>query len=351
LACDLETGACTAEANVVYALAETGLGLPCGSRVAPCRNLQDAAGQLSVERPTLVMLPTNKSFIEGASLPAGAALRVLGNGVEVAPYTDTSGFTVTGGTVHFDGLNLQRQSSMHVEPGLKCTNARVSVTGATVTGFRGGIAATDCPLSVQSGRFLGNHVGLEARCSGSCSTDFPLTVERSLFEANVFALVTSVAPYSIRNNLFLRNGDGNYTRVINLGGGAGPKYFGYNTLVGNTNNCIYIGIVACGATVEVTSNVSWGNFPGFAPGSCDDQVFIGCETSMSFNLTETLYPGLENRGGLDPRFTNAAADDFTLRSDSPALDTGNPAGAPTQDYLGNQRPLGSGFDIGAFESF
>jgi len=44
-----------------------------------------------------------------------------------------------------------------------------------------------------------------------------------------------------------------------------------------------------------------------------------------------------------------AGNDYHLREDSPAIDAGASTGAPDVDLDGNERPLGAGFDVGAYE--
>ena len=51
----------------------------------------------------------------------------------------------------------------------------------------------------------------------------------------------------------------------------------------------------------------------------------------------------------DPKFVDASGADFHLQGSSPAIDKGSPLNAPTNDYDGNIRPYGSGYDIGAYE--
>ncbi|MCP4711916.1 MAG: BACON domain-containing protein, partial [Planctomycetes bacterium] len=51
----------------------------------------------------------------------------------------------------------------------------------------------------------------------------------------------------------------------------------------------------------------------------------------------------------DPLFVNASSADFHLKENSPAIDTGSSTNAPSDDYDGNSRPRGSGYDIGAYE--
>ena len=51
----------------------------------------------------------------------------------------------------------------------------------------------------------------------------------------------------------------------------------------------------------------------------------------------------------DPAFVDPDAADFHLREGSPAIDAGSSDNAPDNDFEGNPRPKGSGYDIGAFE--
>jgi len=348
--CDTVTGQCVAELQTVYALAETGLDAPCGTQVAPCRNLATAAGFLTDTRPNLVLIATNQSFNVGATLPPILGLKVIGNGVLVHPYTDTPAFDVKGGSVQFDGMNVTNGVAA-TAAALTCTNASITVVRSTVSDSASGIKGNDCDVFVSDSKILRNGSGISAQSSAPASTPHVFTLERSRLEGNVYALSTNGAPVVIRNNLFLRNGNENYTRVISFYSEVGTPYFGFNTLVGNFNNCIYIGIVACNgsATPAMDSNISWGNFPSRQPGACENQVFYGC-SSMSNNITETVYPGVANLS-LDPMFTAPASDDYSLKVGSPAIDKASTTNTPATDYLGNARPKGLAPDIGAHESY
>ena len=48
-------------------------------------------------------------------------------------------------------------------------------------------------------------------------------------------------------------------------------------------------------------------------------------------------------------FVNVATNDYRLKSGSLAIDAGTSANAPAKDLLGNARPSGNGYDIGAYE--
>lgn len=85
-----------------------------------------------------------------------------------------------------------------------------------------------------------------------------------------------------------------------------------------------------------------------------DQVG-GPEVTIDHNLIDGFRgsePG-ETRGSNyvegDPRFVNAAGNNFRLQSNSPAIDQGNVSGAPSHDYHGLPRPVNGDWDIGAFE--
>jgi hypothetical protein len=52
---------------------------------------------------------------------------------------------------------------------------------------------------------------------------------------------------------------------------------------------------------------------------------------------------------LDPLFTNIAALDVHLQSNSPVIDQGTTLAQVTNDYYAGPRPQGAGYDIGAVE--
>ncbi len=51
----------------------------------------------------------------------------------------------------------------------------------------------------------------------------------------------------------------------------------------------------------------------------------------------------------DPKFVNPSGADFHLQQSSPAIDKGSSINAPNNDFDGNQRPQGAGYDLGAYE--
>ncbi len=64
-----------------------------------------------------------------------------------------------------------------------------------------------------------------------------------------------------------------------------------------------------------------------------------------------IQGGHDGEGNIDadPLFVDAANDDLHLQGALPCIDTGTADGAPSDDLDGNFRPVGSGYDMGAYE--
>jgi hypothetical protein len=124
--------------------------------------------------------------------------------------------------------------------------------------------------------------------------------------------------------------------------------------------------VASGSTMNVTNNIFDGGvdtvkyaFSFNGTQLNDNGVTIVCDYNLIYNTTESNhYDGqLVNEGFVnaigpndvdtDPLFTNAGTD-FTLTDDSPAINSGTTSNALI-DFIGVSRPVGAGFDMGAYD--
>ena len=79
-----------------------------------------------------------------------------------------------------------------------------------------------------------------------------------------------------------------------------------------------------------------------------DQDFSHTDARISNTLVGGGAPGTDNLD-LDPLFVDPEQGDFRLRDGSPAIDAGTADGAAVVDLDGNERPLGGGVDMGAYE--
>jgi len=92
-----------------------------------------------------------------------------------------------------------------------------------------------------------------------------------------------------------------------------------------------------------------------APGVPTQTLAIDHNLIDGYRGTEGETRGSEYVEG-DPLFINAAGADYHLRENSPAIDAGSAAGAPSDDFDGRSRPLdGNGdgnaaYDIGSYET-
>jgi hypothetical protein len=76
----------------------------------------------------------------------------------------------------------------------------------------------------------------------------------------------------------------------------------------------------------------------------------GGSAATTFNSpTGGSMIGINGNFNADPQYTDAGSRDYSLGGSSPAVDAGRTVAGITDDYLGNDRPRGLGFDVGAYE--
>lgn len=347
LACDLEEGTCIAPENIVYALAGTGVQNDCGTIDAPCLNFSGAFPLLTEARNTLVLVPTTSTFDgQAASLPDVSSITVVGNDVLVAPYTDAPAFVVTGGnTLTLDGANLGTP--------VICTGSTLNFLRSRITHSDDSATAIDsenCDLTIMESRVVDAANALDAVCNPSDCVGNANTVriERSWFQGNGGEGYLRADTIIVRNNIFVNNGSPAYSAILNMAANTAGE-FSFNTLWGNFNNCIYIGLFNFSDPILGHSNIAWNSFPGESdPSNCWAQVYL--YDAPHHSISEITYPGAGNQVA-DPLFVDPTTDawDFHLQDGSPAIDAGDPTNPPEVDFLGNPRVVGAGPDVGAIE--
>jgi hypothetical protein len=132
----------------------------------------------------------------------------------------------------------------------------------------------------------------------------------------------------IVNNTVANSGFGIYV-------GAGEFYHSTTMKVDfvNVHNNIVVGNTkAMGEMGQFGTNITWVN-------------------NLVYKNTYTWLTRNRNTGTIaaDPQFVNPAADDYRLKSTSPAIDKGAPTYAPAFDIVGTPRPTGVRHDVGAYE--
>lgn len=140
-------------------------------------------------------------------------------------------------------------------------------------------------------------------------------------------LLGGVSDWLIQNNLIVTNN----VHGINATGAAGANITN-NTVVRN-----FLDSTDVSPIVRATSGS--GSFIRNNIANSFDYDSVTQSNNIDVGVDATYYQ----------LFTDYDNGDFTLKAGSPAIDAGTSTDAPSDDILGNSRPQGSGFDIGAYE--
>jgi len=136
------------------------------------------------------------------------------------------------------------------------------------------------------------------------------------------------------NNVFFNNGVSHYY----LAGGIYLKPI----YVGMSNIRIANNIVNDNYAFEIAVG-SWNTIPGLV---VENNLIYPFRNNTNGQCVETK--GI-NYVEASPLFVNDASADFHLLFGSPAINAGSSIDAPGIDFDGNPRPIGEGYDIGAYE--
>ncbi len=147
-----------------------------------------------------------------------------------------------------------------------------------------------------------------------------------------------------------------------------PSYYSWGAMISNldanmnaadSNNTIYNNVIYANGSYPVNQRGLWFESDDMKGWSIKNNIFMGLttaiagaptnytiDTNLFYNNQDNGTVGTNAKGG-NPAFTNAASGDFTLQSDSPAIDLAIDWGQ-TRDFIGTTKQ-GSGWDIGAYE--
>ncbi len=257
-------------------------------------------------------------------------------------------------TAEGDGIDLSAGATAHVNnsrflsigEGIHTNQCYVLVENCLFTDMRGDNDGVDLdfesdpPPVIRNNRFIGSQD--DALHPDRCSAIITGNVVANCGNHGI-VLRNSCTPYLANNIVYNCT-----TAGIAIENQCDPL------LINNT-------IVDCGVGLRLFHLEREGSDPGGGKGTARNCVIWDCPQPVTLEDGSTItvsysdfsgpgvYPG-EGNIHADPLFVDTATGDFRLTKLSPCIDVGNALDAPSDDFDGNARPQGGGFDMGAFES-
>jgi hypothetical protein len=311
------------------------VGMPGGSGLSlreaiSIANTTAGAQTITFQNGTVVALTTTLPTITGSTTILGGVV----NATAVPNGRDC--VVVAAGPTTIDGLQMTG-----------CAGRPISITGGD------DVQVTNCvvsqsglPLEVGTTAGIGTIIGPANSISGSsghCVAFYSpgvLLIDNRIADcgADGVFLSSRATNATLIGNLIIRADLG-----IGMGTGTTDTVMWFNTIVQSGSNGITVG--------QATANDLRNNILAFNGGygvfatdvkftQQDYNLFFGNVSGTCSSCTLGTHSVL-----LDPRFVNAAGDDFTLQSGSPAIDAGIPVGsdrngAGAGDYNGTAPDLG-----------
>lgn len=392
-----------AAAASTWHVATTGDDTAAGTDAAPWRTIQHAADSVAPGDTVMIHAGTYPGFVVSAHGTQAAPIAFVGSGavtIDGAATNNQDAVEVDGGSwIEIESLSIANAVRAGVSA-LNCDHITVSGNHIDNNG-KWGVFSGFCEDFVVENNEISNSA-TQHGIYASNSADNPV------IRGNV---VTGNAQCGIQINADIsQGGDGIITGAIvennvvrNNGrlGGSGLNFDGVvgavirnNVLDGNHASGISLyqedggapstGNQVINNTIRMASDARWAlNIANDSSGNAvrNNILLDANPQNGAISICATCLPGMvsdhnavvgrfENDGtvvdlptwraqtGNDAAsmvatdadlFTDPANGDLTLRAGAPAIDHGDPLGAPDVDIAGTPRPQGAGFDIGAYE--
>ncbi|MBI2426318.1 MAG: right-handed parallel beta-helix repeat-containing protein [Candidatus Kerfeldbacteria bacterium] len=268
----------------------------------------------------------------------GGGIYVYGNNnTAYAPVIENNTIISNSSSKHLNNIERAGGGGIYVLQG-KATIRGNSMTTNTAVYKGGGIRCQEClngtliEKNTVSGSTATYGAGIYI---GGGANGKMVTVQNNVVYEN--AATTGVGGIHVEN--------GNDVTILN------------NTIHGNTDgsatNAASLGLYGNPATAVVKNNIITGSTDRYG-------LTLGASvptTNVDYNLLWNNALGAYGPGtsasthdrSADPSFVSSASDDYHLRGDSTALNTGDAASAPATDLGGLARPSGKGVEPGAYE--
>jgi hypothetical protein len=338
--CDAPTGACIAEANVLY-VAAAGAGASDCTRLQPC-TLSHAVDIATATRSSVKMSPGN---YDASIAITGKDLVVHGDGATLTALGGNAALDVQAGAhVRIEGLSIVNQGD---DAAIYCNGQgppSIDLSRMVITSDGTTANLQSCTSSIRATRFVSTGTG----SPNVLVAEANVTIDRSLIDGGNGVLAEGGGSLvHITNSLFV-NQLGSYGpftgSALFANNGPGSMFVSFSTVIGSVVKC-EAKTPTCAGGSGVGSCID--NTIIYAP-SATDAVQGNCSVSYSLASPQTTaLIGGNNILGVDPLFNGAT--DYHLQMTSPAVDAADPAVSNSVDYDGVTRPQGTRRDMGAFE--
>ncbi len=283
-----------------------------------------------------------------------------------------SGSTMTVSNCTFTGNTTPNSDEDTYGGGMCNESMTITINDCTFSGnaacYGGGVyssnsttTTTNCAFSANaldtypggvngSGMFLNGCSGSVSHCdfTGNLATaalgiqyGSPIEMGYCTFLNNpVYGITLQTAAPNITNCLFAGN---NFGGLANWNGGVSAPVITNCTFSENPGFPNLGAITNYGASTPTLKNcILWGAGP-----SVYNPSGVVSISYSDVKQTSGVYPGTGNINA-DPLFVSST--DFHLQNTSPCINTGTATGAPADDFDGDGRPIGGGFDMGYDEN-
>ncbi|CAG0931295.1 putative outer membrane protein pmp20 [Thermoflexales bacterium] len=295
-------------------------------------------GGLYLNNPTAIYTQITGTLAHNMAAGSGGGLYAVNNTVQLY-----------GGVV-FSNTASGNGGGLYLDKGSLTLNGPVGVVDNHAQDG-GGLYLNTGTAQLAGGQLVGN--GASGNGGGLYAGN-TITISATRFLANsagntgggLYAAGSGEA--SLANSLFARNNAGQAAAGLSLNS-SGTATLRHLTVVDPGSNA-FEAIVVTGGTADIKNTSMTSHTIGLSRTAgtltADYNLYFGNVVTQS----GAILPGSHDVVGFDPLFVDPAAgsDNYRLQLFSPAVDAGVDAGIYT-DLGGQPRPIGHGFDIGAFE--
>ena len=327
--CSESTGLCIPESQTLYVKNGGDDANQC-THDAPCANVSRAVTLVDDTRNVIKIYDGDydDSFVTSATF----LLSGEGNDNNNAyiSYSDFDGHAhlmeLDGGTVVVEGLSFDggKTETVRVQGG-----ATLSLIDAEV--LNSPLGSLDVAGSTVTLYNVAIHDGMGAEPAINLASSQLTMLRTVMYTLTGGCVKASGSKYDIENSFIVTCGG---PALQQLGPTPSPAVFTFNTVVNNAT------AITCESPIAVSSSI-------FAYNGAAPQVPACAATTYSL-FSDSIVPGTGNIAG-DPSFV--ATDDDHINFNSPARNKADPASTQHEDFDGEHRPHGQGFDIGADEQY